>query len=441
MHMTFHPTSNIFAATVGSRYQRLLRRWEYTQAPPNASPLKECCALFALMTRDVCCSSQSSVPCLKPSPKSASGIDAVILNSHRTCPTRCSMKPDPCRCLSPASRTFRQTDSDFVTRRTPASSAGCRRPESSRRPVSCCRTESWSERRRNRRRPERGPPEKPPSSPPETPSQNSRRSAAGRSPGNAPSVRLHPRSPALRRNRPVPRPAHVSAERTSPAGAASRPARSPSRSCSHPCRRVPTANAQKSASPYAVVSWVAACRFPEWRRSRLPTAPAWAASGAAAAGSPVALRSAASSALSLALRQTLSLLSVHSCSPPEPLAVSAHKSPLSTSLRCSTITAIGSTEPNQFRYPRSPLYRETRIRRSSFPPPQHPAYAAWCGLVLLRRLYSRGYSSNLPASVHCRPCRSLNWRSHTETAMACCRFPCRNNADLVSGAMAVWRFR
>src|ERR1019366_9558872 len=48
--------------------------------------------------------------------------------------------------------------------------------------------------------------------------------------------------------------------------------------------------------------------------------------------------------------------------------------------------AIGSTEPNQFRYPRSPLYRETRIRRSSFPPPQHPAYAAWCGLVLLRRL-------------------------------------------------------
>src|ERR1019366_7022672 len=189
---------------------------------------------YALMTRDVCCSSQSSVPCLKPSPESASGIDAVILNSHRTCPTRCSMKPDPCRCLSPASRTFRQTDSDFVTRRTPASSAGCRRPESSRRPVSCCRTESWSERRRNRRRPERGPPEKPPSSPPETPSQNSRRSAAGRSPGNAPSVRLHPRSPALRRNRPVPRPAHVSAERTSPAGAASRPARSPSRSCSHP---------------------------------------------------------------------------------------------------------------------------------------------------------------------------------------------------------------
>src|SRR5579863_8569059 len=94
--MTFHPTSNIFAATVGSRYQRLLRRWEYTQAPPNASPLKECCALFALMTRDVCCSSQSSVPCLKPSPESASGIDAVILNSHRTCPTRCSMKPDPC---------------------------------------------------------------------------------------------------------------------------------------------------------------------------------------------------------------------------------------------------------------------------------------------------------------------------------------------------------
>jgi hypothetical protein len=28
-----------------------VRRWEYTQAPPNASPLKECCVLFALMTR------------------------------------------------------------------------------------------------------------------------------------------------------------------------------------------------------------------------------------------------------------------------------------------------------------------------------------------------------------------------------------------------------
>src|SRR5712691_5366226 len=93
--MTFHPTSNIFAATVGSPYPRLLRRCEYTQARPNASPLKECCVLFALMTRDACCSNQSSVPCLKPSPESASGIDAVILNSHRICPTRCSMKPDP----------------------------------------------------------------------------------------------------------------------------------------------------------------------------------------------------------------------------------------------------------------------------------------------------------------------------------------------------------
>jgi CheY-like chemotaxis protein len=61
-------------------------------------------------------------------------------------------------------------------------------------------------------------------------------------------------------------------------------------------------------------------------------------------------------------------------------------SPLSTSLRCSTIPALGSTESNQFRYPRQSAVRETRIRRSSFPPPQHSAHAACCGLVLLRRL-------------------------------------------------------
>jgi hypothetical protein len=42
----------------------------------------------------------------------------------------------------------------------------------------------------------------------------------------------------------------------------------------------------------------------------------------------------------------------------------------------ASITPPGSTEPNQFRYPRSPRYRETRIRRSSFPPPQHSAHAA-----------------------------------------------------------------
>jgi CheY-like chemotaxis protein len=62
-------------------------------------------------------------------------------------------------------------------------------------------------------------------------------------------------------------------------------------------------------------------------------------------------------------------------------------SPLSTSLRCSTIPALGSTESNQFRYPRQSAVRETRIRRSSFPPPQHSAHAACCGLVLLRRLH------------------------------------------------------
>src|SRR5487761_1222564 len=90
-----HPTSNIFATLAGSLPPRLLRRWECTLALPSASPLKVYCALLALMIEGSCCLSQSLAPCLKPAPASDSEIDAVILNLHRTYPTRCSMKPDP----------------------------------------------------------------------------------------------------------------------------------------------------------------------------------------------------------------------------------------------------------------------------------------------------------------------------------------------------------
>ena len=47
-----------------------------------------------------------------------------------------------CRCPWPVVRTSRQTDSGFVTRKTPASSAGYHLPESAPPPASCCRTES-----------------------------------------------------------------------------------------------------------------------------------------------------------------------------------------------------------------------------------------------------------------------------------------------------------
>ena len=77
--------------------------------------------------------------------------------------------PCLCRCPSPDVRTCPQTGSDSATRKTPASSAECRRPESAPPPVSCCRTESRWEPRRSRRRPECALPGKLLSSPPETP--------------------------------------------------------------------------------------------------------------------------------------------------------------------------------------------------------------------------------------------------------------------------------
>src|ERR1039457_2138003 len=39
--------------------------------------------------------------------------------------------------------------------------------------------------------------------------------------------------------------------------------------------------------------------------------------------------------------------------------------------------------------PRKRPLRETKIRRSTFPPPHHAAPAASCGLVLLRRSHKR----------------------------------------------------
>src|SRR5580704_4999034 len=53
-------------------------------------------------------------------------------------------------------------------------------------------------------------------------------------------------------------------------------------------------------------------------------------------------------------------------------------------------SAIGSTETNQFRYPRRrPCLVKPRIQRSTFTPPHHAVHAAQCGLFLLRRSQGR----------------------------------------------------
>jgi len=78
-------------------------------------------------------------------------------------------------------------------------------------------------------------------------------------------------------------------------------------------------------------------------------------------------------------------------------AVRARRSPLGTSVRCSAIAAVSSTKPNHFRYPAASVPRETRIRRSTFTPPQDAPSAASCGLFLVRRLQSIDASALQPA--------------------------------------------
>ncbi len=69
--------------------------------------------------------------------------------------------------------------------------------------------------------------------------------------------------------------------------------------------------------------------------------------------------------------QTPARPTVDFCPRLKPLAVYAHRSPLGTSLRCPTIAALGSTEPNHFRYPRRLRYL---VKQESG------------GLLLLRRI-------------------------------------------------------
>src|ERR1019366_4708814 len=122
-----------------------------------------------------------------------------------------------------------------------------------------------------------------------------------------------------------------------------RHARSPSRSCSRPGTRAPPAGDRRSAWRCAAAWLVWSCLLRESRRSRLATAPAWAASLALSAGSPAESNSPPSSALSRAPVQTPALPTVDSCPPPEPLAVHAHRSPLGTSLRCPTKQLLMTT--------------------------------------------------------------------------------------------------
>src|SRR5208337_3329378 len=72
--------------------------------------------------------------------------------------------------------------------------------------------------------------------------------------------------------------------------------------------------------------------------------------------------------------QTPARPTVDFCPRLKPPAVYAHRSPLGTYLRCPTISALGSTEPNQLRYPRRPRYL---VKQESG------------GLLLLRRITPR----------------------------------------------------
>src|SRR5713226_5445464 len=190
--------------------------------------------------------------------------------------------------------------------------------------------------------------------------QSSRPTAASPWQSSAPCIPLRRRSPRLLRNPLVLSQGRGPVARTSPAFAPPANARSPSRSCSRPCRRTPAATGRRSASPYAVASRGCSCLLPEWRRSRRSTAPAWAALPAAPAGSPAAPNTAASCVRSRVRSQTRAPPHARSYPPPTRPAEHVHKSPRCTSLRCPTNLALSTT------------VRETKIRRSTFPPPHHP---------------------------------------------------------------------
>jgi len=110
-----------------------------------------------------------------------------------------------------------------------------------------------------------------------------------------------------------------------------------------------------------------------WFRSRRP---AWAGVRVAASGSPVALRTAASSALSREPARTPWPPRVRSSYRRRRLAAPAHRAPLCTPLRCSTKhNLIG-------------MFDGTSLRRSGFAPPKNAAHAAFTGLFCIRRVYT-----------------------------------------------------
>src|SRR5271157_937835 len=138
--------------------------------------------------------------------------------------------------------------------------------------------------------------------------------------------------------------------------------------------RAPPANGRRSAERYVAVWLVCFGLLPESCRSRLPRAPVWAASRALSAGSPAESNTPTSCVPSPGPIQTPARPTVDFCPRLNPPAVYAHISPLGTYLRCPTISALGSTEPNQLRYPRRPRYL---VKQESG------------GLLLLRRITPR----------------------------------------------------
>src|ERR1039458_4458823 len=67
-----------------------------TLAPPSVSPARAYSAPYAPVITVFCCSIRKSAHCQKPSPANDSEIAASTLSLRSECPTRCSMKPDPC---------------------------------------------------------------------------------------------------------------------------------------------------------------------------------------------------------------------------------------------------------------------------------------------------------------------------------------------------------
>src|SRR5271157_1685047 len=188
-------------------------------------------------------------------------------------------------------------------------------------------------------------PETLPSSPPEMPSRSSRPSVAGRSRSSGPSAPRHRRSPAPRRSRPAPCPQHGQRNEHLPAT---------QRRGAHVVLHDGLTAGERVLRPQAIKDPLGL--LPEWRRSRPSTAPAWAASLALSAGSLAESNNPTSCVPSPGPIQTPARPTVDFCPRPKPLAVYAHRSPPGTSLRCPTISALGSTEPNQFRYPPRPRY-------------------------------------------------------------------------------------